>query len=621
MELRQGTYLQGDKYRIIKTLGQGGFGITYLAEQVNLGRKVCIKEFFPKEYYNRDNDSQNISIGVPSCAEIMEAYKQKFLKEARNIASLKHPNIIDIHDAFEENNTAYYVMEYIEGVSLHDCVAQQGALSESDAIKYIRAIAGALNYIHQRKIMHLDVKPANIMLRTNDKCAILIDFGLSKQYDSEGNQTSSTPVGISHGYAPMEQYISGGIKEFSPETDIYSLGATLYNLATGKVPPQAAAIASDGLPTLPTTLSANVRKAIECAMEDKRKNRPHSIEEFLNILDKGLDTTPQPKSTADDKTEIMATGSAKTEIKVEQPKTNNTPKVEPTPTPKPSPKQTPKPASEPIEPKPARKPVEPKPIEKPQSKSNSKWVWIVLLLLLVVGGIGGAMFLLMPNDKDVQHEVIPVPNNKIWYTSSDDEIVEPYKTDMFGDAVIVSNTYSNGKGIITFDRDITTIGWQAFGGCKSLTSITIPNSVTTIGESAFSRCSSLKEFKGKYAVDNGRCLIKDNAIIAYANASGTQYTIPNSVTTIGRSAFNFCESLTSITIPNSVTTIGGYAFYCCESLTTVYCKATTPPKGGSEMFLDTPETMKIYVPRDAVNAYKRADGWRDYAKRIEGYDF
>lgn len=284
MHLKPGTYLQGDKYRIIETLGNGGFGITYLAEHELAGRLVCIKEFFPKEYYNRDDNSCSISLGSKGSAEIMEAYKAKFIKEAKTIARLDHPNIIHIYDVFTENNTAYYVMEYIDGESLSDIVKRHGALSENAAIRYICAVGEALDYIHEHKIMHLDIKPANVMLRKRDGRAVLIDFGLSKQYDTEGNQTSSTPVGISAGYAPMEQYKQGGVKEFSPETDIYSLGATLYYLVTGSVPPQAADVADDGLPTLPSHLMSSTSNAIERSMEIQRKRRPHSIKEFFSIL-------------------------------------------------------------------------------------------------------------------------------------------------------------------------------------------------------------------------------------------------------------------------------------------------------------------------------------------------
>lgn len=305
MELRPGMYLQGDKYRIIKVLGNGGFGITYLAEHELAGRNVCIKEFFPKEYYNRTSDSHNVSLGSQGSAEMMDAYKAKFIKEAKTIARLDHPNIIHIHDVFAENNTAYYVMEYIEGESLADVVRKGGALKEEEAVEYIRIIASAIGYIHEQRIMHLDIKPANIMLRKRDNRAILIDFGLSKQYDGDGHQTSSTPVGISAGYAPMEQYQQGGVKEFSPETDIYSLGATLYTLVTGAIPPQAAIIADEGFPELPSHLSAGVRRAIETSMLIQRRRRPHSVEEFLALLDNNVAAAPIP---GDDSTRIADGG-------------------------------------------------------------------------------------------------------------------------------------------------------------------------------------------------------------------------------------------------------------------------------------------------------------------------
>jgi serine/threonine protein kinase len=179
-------------------------------------------------------------------------------------------------------------MEYVEGESLSAIVKRDGALAEDAAVQYIRQVALALEHIHAQQIMHLDVKPGNVMVRSKDNRPILIDFGLSKHYDAKsGEATSTTPVGISHGFAPMEQYKQGGVSTFSPETDIYSLGATLYYLVTGSVPPEAADVADEGLPALPTHLSVSVRTAIVHSMEDKRKNRPHSIKEFMQLLDGG----------------------------------------------------------------------------------------------------------------------------------------------------------------------------------------------------------------------------------------------------------------------------------------------------------------------------------------------
>ena len=284
--------MQGGKYRIERELGHGGFGITYLAVQTGLNRRVAIKEFFMAEYCNRDAETSHVSVPSEGSKELVARFRNKFVKEAQNIACLKHPHIIGIHDVFEENGTAYYVMEYLDHGSLADLVKQRGRLPEADALRYTRQIADALSYIHARKMNHLDVKPGNILVDEADG-AVLIDFGLSKRYDDEGNQTSTTPVGISHGYAPLEQYKKSGVGTFSPATDIYSLGATLYKLVTGSTPPDANDVSEDGLPPFPSSVSAAVAAAVEQAMQPRRKDRPQSVDAFLALLDAEVDEATQ----------------------------------------------------------------------------------------------------------------------------------------------------------------------------------------------------------------------------------------------------------------------------------------------------------------------------------------
>ena len=279
------TLMQG-KYRIVAVLGQGGFGITYKGEHTMLGTTVAIKEFFMKGACERDENSTHVTTSQ-SNSELASRFRTKFLKEAKTLAALKHPNIIRVFDVFEDNGTAYYVMDYIEGNNLSDIVEGKGRLSEPLALKYIRQVANALNYLHQKKLLHLDVKPANILLDKNTGNAILIDFGVSKQYDQDGQQTSTTPPAISKGYSPVEQYAQGSnVKTFSPATDIYSLAATLYKLVTGNTPPESNLLLNEDeqLPPYPSNVSEVTRNAIaECLQT--RKKRPQSISEFLQLLD------------------------------------------------------------------------------------------------------------------------------------------------------------------------------------------------------------------------------------------------------------------------------------------------------------------------------------------------
>ena len=305
--LKENTTLQGGKYKIISELGQGGFGITYLAEQTMLDRKVAVKEFFMKEFCERNIDTSRVTLGTESSRETVTRFREKFLKEARNIAKLDHPNIVRILDIFEENGTAYYVMDYIEGEPLSEMVKRRGAIPETEAMRYILKAAEALEYIHGRNMNHLDIKPANIMINGKDE-SVLIDFGLSKQYDAGGQQTSTTPVGISEGYAPMEQYKKGGVGEFSPQTDIYALGATFFKLLTGKTPPSASDVYEDGVPLEELRAKGVSPKAIYAicnAMKSRKKERTQSASLFIAGLKGTMPPIPKPAPIQEDDEETV----------------------------------------------------------------------------------------------------------------------------------------------------------------------------------------------------------------------------------------------------------------------------------------------------------------------------
>ena len=278
--LQPNTTLQGGKYRIERVLGQGGFGITYLAEQVSLGRKVAIKEFFMKELCGRGDDTCTVEAPSTGSSRQVEMYRRKFIKEAHNLARLSHPNIISVIEVFEENSTVYYVMPYLSGGSLYDYVKNHGALSEDEAKRYIRQIAKALKHMHEEMhICHYDVKPSNILL-DNKGNAVLIDFGISKNYDTSGHETSTTPIGLSEGYAPIEQY-QQNVAEFSPISDVYALGATLYFLLHGKRPVSAVHRASGTALLMSKQLSQGIKDIINASMKVSKRERAKSVDVFM----------------------------------------------------------------------------------------------------------------------------------------------------------------------------------------------------------------------------------------------------------------------------------------------------------------------------------------------------
>lgn len=291
MELQKNHALQGGKYRIIEKIGQGGFAITYKANWTTevtgpMGKiatdiTVAIKEFFFADYCSRDNESSQITISSPTGAQIFDKFKEKLKKEAAILSRLRHPNIVSVLDIFEENNTVYMVMEYVSGGSLKDIIRKNGKLDEPTTLRYATHLCDAVAEIHRNNVLHLDIKPGNILINHDDKVC-LIDFGISKQYNSDTHaETSTTPVGISKGFAPTEQY--SGVAQFSPATDIYAIGATIYNMCSGNIPPEAMTLLEEDLPPI-NGISDQLWNAITKAMSVRRNQRPQSIAELMNLL-------------------------------------------------------------------------------------------------------------------------------------------------------------------------------------------------------------------------------------------------------------------------------------------------------------------------------------------------
>lgn len=296
-QLNQGATLQNGKYRIEKVLGQGGFGITYLATQTVLGNKVAIKELFMQGVNDRQDSSVTVSNNANS--NLFAHQKRKFVKEARRIAGLDNKHIVKVHDMFEENDTAYYVMDYIDGVSLQEVITHHhGALAESSVRDYLNQILSALSAMHQHSIWHLDIKPANIMLDKNGNI-VLIDFGASKQIESDGTLTVSTSLSLTQGFAAPEQ-LQGTIQNIGAWTDFYALGATLYVLLTRTMPPTFADIASEGSNTFhfSQNVSTQMRLLVVWMMKLNKHERPQSVDEVQRRMSSKTEVAPQPNRVA-----------------------------------------------------------------------------------------------------------------------------------------------------------------------------------------------------------------------------------------------------------------------------------------------------------------------------------
>lgn len=298
--LNIGQELHSDNliYRIETVLGQGSFGITYKAkaftvikgkfgeELVETNTPKAIKEFFMKEVNERDESG---SITGMSEGGLSYNYAQKFKKEAENLASMNHPNIVKVIDFISANNTYYYVMDFIEGENLNDYLKHQ-KMTEQEATDAILEVAKALKYMHEKKhMLHLDLKPGNIMRRESDGHIFLIDFGLSKHYSEEGVPETSTSVGLgTPGYAPVEQANSKNAKKFRETLDVYALGATFYKLLTGQTPPSADELVSDGDVVKDELAKLGINGVLTSvvvnAMKPSVKERIQNVAEFLGAF-------------------------------------------------------------------------------------------------------------------------------------------------------------------------------------------------------------------------------------------------------------------------------------------------------------------------------------------------
>lgn len=300
-QLQPGTVIHGthNDYRIERVLGQGSFGITYVANVRLKGRlgaiesaaMVAIKEFFLRDVSSRNG----LRVFSVSDSTLCSDYRRDFLREAQNLSRLDNDHIVKVLETIEENDTVYYVMEYLSGGNLDQHILSHGKLSCREALDIAIQIGEALKCMHAQHMLHLDLKPLNVM-RGEDGHIVLIDFGLSKCFGADGQPESSTRIGQgTTGYAPIEQHSFKKADGFMPTLDIYALGATLFKMLTGCVPPEASVVLNEGLP-VDELSSAGVPPAVialvERAMQPLRRMRHQTVDEFIDEAQRLMASTP-----------------------------------------------------------------------------------------------------------------------------------------------------------------------------------------------------------------------------------------------------------------------------------------------------------------------------------------
>ncbi|HET9403707.1 MAG TPA: serine/threonine-protein kinase [Burkholderiales bacterium] len=271
------------EYRVEALLGAGGFGLTYLATDANLNLKVALKEYLPGDFAARAGDSTV----QPKPGEAVESFQwglQRFMDEAKTLASFRHPNIVRVMRFFEANKTGYMVMEFVEGKPLPDWIGPRRPLPQQSLQALAGPLLDGLEVIHKAGFLHRDIKPANIFMR-DDGSPVLLDFGSARELKG-GNQELTAVV--SPGYAPLEQYHAQGKQ--GPWSDLYALGGVLYWMLTGNKPVEAAArVRLDAMPTAVAAAGGRgyapgFLAAVDWALKPNEDERPQSVAEFKRRL-------------------------------------------------------------------------------------------------------------------------------------------------------------------------------------------------------------------------------------------------------------------------------------------------------------------------------------------------
>ena len=520
--LRAGSILNG-RYIVGRVLGQGGFGITYLAQDYQTKGLVAIKEYLPTEFAGRTTGTYAVQVYSGDRRENFEYGKEQFLAEAKTLAEfIGNDHIVRIYSYFEEYGTAYLAMEYIDGESLDKYMSHHGGrLSVERANELLIPVMEALDWVHSKGIVHRDIAPDNIIV-TKDGRAKLIDFGAARY--STGEKSKSLDVILKHGFAPKEQYVRRGRQ--GPFTDVYAMAATYYYAITGKVPPDSIERMDEDELIPPTTLGVKMSEKAEDALLKGLEVSASERYQRMGELAEGLGAKPvrqapeqpaarsfdfsrpeaapaaaRPKPAAQSEERSFSKGRAYEAGRFEgSDSTGAAPAAAPV-------SETPAEAQKSAPPA-AEKSAPPKAGKKKKSKTTG-WVLTIISLISLIIYVA------------VMNDVTDSTSGYGWRYN------ESTKT-----------LYINCKGPMPDYNRASDRPWDSY--CYTAENLVLSDSVTSIGNRAFSSFSNLKNV-----------------------------TIADSVTEIGTYAFSSCTSLTSLDIPVSVTRICYGAFMNCYKLSDV----------------------------------------------------
>ena len=314
-ELPAGWRLLEGQYEIVRLIASGGFGITYLARDT-LGRDVAVKECFPLGLAQRAAMTHTVSATSAGTSEHFETARAQFLREARMLAALRHPNVVHVQSLFEENGTAYMAMDFIHGLDLHEEIAGD-SLSGASVLDLARDLLGALAYVHAEGVLHRDIKPQNIRIDTFGM-PMLIDFGAARAETQARSRMAGTFRVVTDGYSPHEFYVSGAKQ--GPHSDLYALAATLHHVITGAAPiaadERASAMATGQPdPYMPIAGSYEAHDTrllhlIDRALRMVPTERPADAGAWLNALTDARTTIVTPVEATAPRTSRLATGAA-----------------------------------------------------------------------------------------------------------------------------------------------------------------------------------------------------------------------------------------------------------------------------------------------------------------------